>query len=267
MTRLSFHKYHGAGNDFIIVDERQQQFLSRHEDAPAMIARLCHRNFGIGADGLMILQNDPESDFKMFYYNSDGYEGSMCGNGGRCLVSYAWHQKIIPQESVFRATDGLHRAKVISGSSYHAQVALGMNDVKDIIPAGTNLFMDTGSPHLVIFTDSIRDLDVYEQGKALRYSPEFSPGGTNVNFAQMDGDHIHVRTYERGVENETLACGTGITAVAIAAYHKELVQSSPVKIKATGGELSVDFDFENNTYQNIILQGPAEFVFRGEIDM
>ncbi|MBW6478621.1 MAG: diaminopimelate epimerase [Bacteroidales bacterium] len=268
--KLHFHKYHGAGNDFIIIDERVNNYLSSVERNQQIIADLCNRRFGIGADGLMLLRSHPEYDFRMVYYNSDGYEGSMCGNGGRCLAAFAFHNRITTKEkALFIASDGLHQAVINSDDGKSALVSLGMNDISEILKMGNDLFLDTGSPHLVRFVSDVEKMDVFNEGRKIRYSDVFKPGGTNVNFAEIVENSIHIRTYERGVENETLACGTGITATAIAAHFQGLLKNhvNEVKLIARGGKLNVSFTPHAASYSNIILTGPAVKVFSGEIEI
>lgn len=265
---LPFYKYEGAGNDFIIIDERKQSVINDHPERKRIISFLCHRRFGIGADGLMLLKDHAETDFEMVYFNSDGLEGTMCGNGGRCIVAFAHDLKIIGNETLFMATDGLHKATVKDVQNKTSIVSLQMINVDNVTNTSKGLFLDTGSPHLVIFSDDLENLDVYTTGKALRHDKEFEQnGGTNVNFAQIQNNEISIRTYERGVEDETLACGTGITATAIAAYHGGLL---PVQkeylLKARGGDLKVRFkQTDSKTYSDIYLEGPATKVFKGEV--
>ena len=267
--KIPFHKYHGAGNDFIIIDERLASFLSTITESHQIIADICNRRFGIGADGLMLLHNHPEYDFKMLYYNSDGYEGSMCGNGGRCLTAFAYHNEIIGKKTHFLASDGLHHAEINSDDGKSSLVSLGMRDVLEIRELENEVFLDTGSPHLVKFVSNLKNLDVYNEGRAIRFSERFSPHGTNVNFAEIIKNNIQIRTYERGVEDETLACGTGITATAIAAHFKGLLERevNEVNLIARGGALNVRFTPNLKSYRNIILTGPAVKVFAGEIDI
>ena len=267
--KIPFHKYHGAGNDFIIIDDRQASFLSITAGSHQIIADICNRRLGIGADGLMLLHNHPEYDFKMLYYNSDGYEGSMCGNGGRCLAAFASHKKIIKEETLFIASDGLHHATINSDDGKSASVSLGMRDVDEINEMGDDLFLDTGSPHLVRFIANLEETDVYSEGREIRFSETFAHRGTNVNFAQIVESAIHIRTYERGVEDETLACGTGITATAIAAHYKGLIERNvnDVTLIARGGTLNVSFSHNHQSYRNILLTGPAVKVFSGEIEI
>lgn len=254
---ISFSKYEGAGNDFILIDNRHQTIQLSQEK----ISKLCHRRFGIGADGLMLLENDSESDFRMKYYNSDGLEGSMCGNGGRCIVSFAHQIGIIKQEYLFNAVDGLHKASLSNGI-----VNLKMSDIENIEKHKSEWFLDTGSPHVVKILDDIKTLDIDSKGKELRFDKRFGVAGTNVNFINIIEDSIYIRTYERGVEEETLACGTGAVASAIVAHHINNAISS-FKVFASGGNLNVSFKFKSNKYSDIWLSGPATKVFNGIIDL
>jgi diaminopimelate epimerase len=254
---LHFYKYQGTGNDFVMIDNREGLF--DRADCK-LVNRLCDRRFGIGADGLILLQYHEDNLLEMVYYNSDGKEGSMCGNGGRCFVKFAHDLNLFENELKFIASDGLHEAYINQGI-----VKLKMIDVQSIasFPAGT-FFMNTGSPHLVRFVENLQNFPVYNEGRQIRYSQEFEPKGTNVNFAQIIGSEIHVRTYERGVEDETYSCGTGVTAVAIASQEKGF--KSPVKIKTKGGDLEVNFSKENDIYTNVYLVGKATKVFEGTIE-
>lgn len=264
---IQFYKYQGAGNDFIIIDGQEVNPLLKHPDPAGLVSHLCNRRFGIGADGLMVLVQHPEQDFQMIYYNSDGNISSFCGNGGRCIVAFAHHLRIIDNETSFLAADGLHKATIseVKGNQY--QVSLGMNDVLEVKEIGEDLFLDTGSPHLVRFVEDPNLVDVFEIGRTIRYSKPFKEKGTNVNFAAVKENLVHVRTYERGVENETLACGTGITATAIASYIKGFrPENNHFRVKAKGGDLGVQFStFKGETFQNILLEGPATLVFQGNI--
>lgn len=254
---MKFYKYQGTGNDFVVVDDRSKSFPISQE----FIARLCHRRFGIGADGLMLLQEAEGYDFRMVYFNSDGTEGSMCGNGGRCLVRFAHDLGIIDDSTVFIAVDGEHEAKVTK-----EVISLKMIDVNNIEETPEYDFMNTGSPHYVTYVSDLQNYDVYSTGKAIRYGEPFvSKGGTNVNFVEVTGENaLAVRTYERGVEDETYACGTGVTACAISANIR-LGFDKFVDIKVMGGELRIEFERTENGYQNVFLIGPAVRVFEGEI--
>lgn len=259
--RIPFYKYQGTGNDFVMIDNRQENFPKNNTK---LIEKLCDRKFGIGADGLILLENSENEgdDFKMVYYNADGNESSMCGNGGRCLVAFAKFLGIIQTEASFTAVDGPHNAKI-----QNDLVSLQMQDVKDIKQTGNTSFLDTGSPHHIIFTKNVKELDVKKEGAAIRYSDEYKNAGTNVNFVEAgEENEFIVRTYERGVEDETLSCGTGVTAVALAANASGRIQGNWVKLLVEGGELSVSFEKTKYGYQNIWLTGPAKLVFKGEIE-
>ncbi|MFD2726407.1 diaminopimelate epimerase [Hyunsoonleella rubra] len=251
-----FYKYQGTGNDFVMIDNRQQQF---DKNNTKLVAQLCDRRFGIGADGLILLENHDTYDFKMVYYNSDGRESSMCGNGGRCLVAFAQQLGVIENHAVFEAVDGLHHASIADGI-----VRLQMQDVGNINNKEGYVFLDTGSPHHVQFEEAIDSFDVKTIGANIRYGAPYFQEGTNVNFVKkLSEDAFRLRTYERGVENETLSCGTGATAVAIAMHYIGETEKNLVKLKVEGGELEVSFDLDNGTYSNVWLIGPAKLVFEG----
>ncbi|HET8886197.1 MAG TPA: diaminopimelate epimerase [Salinimicrobium sp.] len=256
---LKFFKYQGAGNDFIMIDNRSEIFPKKHTN---LIAQLCDRRFGIGADGLILLENDEISDFKMRYYNSDGNEGSMCGNGARCIVSFANFLNIIGDQAKFSAIDGMHEG-IMEGNL----VSIKMKDVDVLEKRGKNIIvLDTGSPHYVCFTNEIENLDIKKEGSSIRYAPEYSKEGINVNFVEEKAPGVFsVRTYERGVENETLACGTGVTAVAIAANATLRTKKNEILLKTLGGDLNVTFSKSEKGFENIWLKGPAEQVFEGKI--
>jgi diaminopimelate epimerase len=257
MADITFNKYQGAGNDFIIIDNRKGYF---NPDNSKLINKLCDRRFGIGADGLILVSEHHDADFEMKYFNSDGFLGSMCGNGGRCTAHFSYKERIGGKDQKFMAFDGLHEAHVENDI-----VKLQMANVNDYTLVDDNYFINTGSPHYIVFTDDVENIDVAQEGKRLRWSPKFTPGGTNVNFVQVYGNGLFIRTFERGVEEETLACGTGITASAIAAVLKGHFDKTPVSVKARGGNLSVDFDLKDNKASNIWLTGPATYVFTGTI--
>lgn len=252
---FEFQKYQGTGNDFIMIDDRDNRFPIDNVEA---IAHWCHRRFGIGADGLILLRNAPEVDFQMVYFNADGRQTSMCGNGGRCIVRFAYDNQIIGESTRFVAIDGLHDAFIRD-----RWVHLKMIDVSEIREMDTQAWLNTGSPHLVVPVKDLADYPVFEEGKRLRWAPDFQPGGTNVNFVEQKGNHLHVRTFERGVEDETWSCGTGVTAAALSLARKGA--QSPLAISTLGGELSVSFESKDNGFHNIFLNGPAEFVFRGTL--
>tara|TARA_R110002050_G_scaffold16019_1_gene48885 strand:+ start:12717 stop:13493 length:777 start_codon:yes stop_codon:yes gene_type:complete len=257
--KLTFYKFQGTGNDFVMIDNRQDIFS---KDDTKLIAHLCDRRFGIGADGLILLENESGVDFKMVYYNSDGNESSMCGNGGRCLVAFAKYLNVIEDVATFNAVDGLHFATISSGI-----VSLQMKDVDDVKQKQNSIFLDTGSPHHVQMVDQLKDFAVKTEGARIRYGV-YGEKGSNINFVEQSEDQwFDVRTYERGVEDETLSCGTGVTAVAIAMHKIGKTTNNTVKIHALGGDLEVKFDHSGNKYTNIFLTGPAKFVFKGEIDV
>lgn len=252
--QLKFTKYQGTGNDFVIIDNRQSFFP---KDDPSLIPRLCDRKFGIGADGLMLIEEDDKSDFQMIYYNADGSK-SLCGNGSRCSVDFAKELGIISENTMFETTDGQHNAFFKDGWVYFQ-----LRDVDGLKQNEGSFFIENGSPHHVEFVNDVESVDVVGLGSAIRNSEQYKPNGTNVNFAEIEGDVIKVRTYERGVENETLSCGTGVTAVALAASFKG--QTSPIHIETPGGSLSVSFIKTGESFTNIYLAGPATKVFSGEI--
>ena len=259
---LKFDKYQGTGNDFIIVDAMHKMVSL----TKVQIERLCDRKFGIGADGLMILMPDTAADFIMQYYNADGNRGSMCGNGARCMVHFASTKKYIIQSTVFKATDGVHKATIpdLDTNIVHLQ----MSDVSTPLMTASDVIINTGSPHYVEFVKSVNDVDVVLQGRKIRYSNPYNSDGINVNFVEVIDDSIHVRTYERGVENETLSCGTGVTAAVLAAaFTKRISESGTQKVSTLGGMLSVQYEYDNGSFKNIWLQGAATFVYSGEINI
>lgn len=256
---MTFYKYQGTGNDFIIVDNRLQ---SINKNDTKRIATLCDRRFGIGADGFILLENDDIADFKMVYYNADGNESSMCGNGGRCIVAFAKFLGIIDNETKFSAIDGLHNAKI-----ENEMIHLQMQDVSEIESYGNHLFLDTGSPHHVELVSELEKFEVKAKGAKIRYGQPYNEVGSNVNFVeQISANSFAVRTYERGVEDETLSCGTGVTAVALAMHKSDNTQSEAISLKTEGGQLKVTFNCNEKGYNNIWLIGPAEQVFKGDIE-
>jgi diaminopimelate epimerase len=261
-VHLKFYKYQGAGNDFVLIDNRQNIANQLSKD---VVARLCDRRFGIGADGLMLLENLDGYDFKMVYYNADGNEGSMCGNGGRCIVAFAKQLGIVTEMTKFLATDGPHHAKISEDGKW---VSLQMIDVKEITRDGEAYVLNTGSPHYVKLAADLSNKDVYNEGYAIRNNATYKADGINVNFTEKDSDGYFVRTFERGVENETYACGTGVTAVALAmAKHNQQFGTISTPIKVLGGNLNIRFDHNGEEFSNIFLEGPAELVFEGEINI
>jgi diaminopimelate epimerase len=254
---FQFCKYQGTGNDFIIFDNRSLFFPKNDTN---LVARLCDRRFGIGADGILLLENDKSADFKMVYFNSDGNLGSMCGNGGRCLVAFAKRIGLIEKDTSFSASDGIHQASITG-----EQVALGMSDVQEVDHKRNTCFLDTGSPHHVQMVEDLEAFDVVREGRRIRYGI-YGEKGSNVNFVeQVSSDLFRVRTYERGVEDETYSCGTGVTAVAIAMHHKGLSKADSVRIATRGGDLRVSFRNSGKSYNNVVLEGPATFVYNGMI--
>jgi diaminopimelate epimerase len=261
--KLQFAKYHGTGNDFIVLDNRENE-INLNKD---QIAFLCHRKFGIGADGLLILGDSENFDFSMRYFNSDGGEGTMCGNGGRCITAFAQSLGIIENEAKFSAIDGEHFARIGIDKENSAFVSLKMSDVSELKRHNADFVINTGSPHLIRFVPQIEGVDVYREGKALRWDNSFKPSGINVNFVEFKPDHLVVRSFERGVEDITLSCGTGVTASAIAASTVAGKPENQYNIITDGGKLSVKFTKMDNHFTNIWLEGPAIKVFEGIIEL
>jgi len=260
MITIPFFKYQGAGNDFILIDNRSENFNNLNTKD---IKNLCDRRFGIGADGLMLLNNHADFDFEMLYYNADGRLGSMCGNGGRCIVAFAHYLKVIDLETNFLAVDGPHYAKISATGNC---VELQMIDVNQIFADEEAFVLNTGSPHYVKQVTGLETLNVYQAGYEIRNNETYKTEGINVNFIEDKGDHFFVRTFERGVEDETFACGTGVTAVAMAMAQKAAKRgrlSQPIQVK--GGDLRIDFDYDGTTFSNVFLCGPAELVFEGSV--
>ncbi len=253
---LHFYKYQGTGNDFIMLDNRNGLIRNQKE----LAIKLCKRKFGIGSDGLILIENSKESDFEMIFYNPDGSQ-SFCGNGSRCAVAFANFLGIINTNTSFVAIDGKHKAILNSDKT----VSLKMNDVENIERGSNYYYLNTGSPHYIAYTDNIEELNLVDEGRKIRYNNRFAKEGTNVNFVKKNKNFVEVRTYERGVENETLSCGTGVTAVALSTFYEGLTKNSCI-VKTKGGELSVNFEATNKGFQNIWLTGPAKLVFKGEIN-
>lgn len=260
---IKFSKYQGTGNDFVLIDNRDKLI---DKDDYKLIAKLCNRKFGIGADGLMLLENHKTYDFTMLYYNSDGMQASMCGNGGRCIVAFAHKLGVFDKETKFIAIDGYHEAK-LKHEKNTCLVSLKMQDVDNIENNDNNFYLNTGSPHYVMILTNLKDFDTYKEGQKIRYNSRFKKEGTNVNFVKINENNIEVLTYERGVEDETLSCGTGVVASAICSYITNK-KTNAIEIKTKGGILWVNFDFVNeNKIDNIWLNGPATHVFDGEINI
>jgi len=259
--KIVFHKYQGTGNDFVIIDNYHNEAISL---TTAQIKKLCDRHFGIGADGLMFLNKKAGYDFEMKYYNADGNESSMCGNGGRCIVKFAHQTGIHKSKYYFTAIDGEHEAEIdIDGT-----VSLKMKDVDKVEYHSSHAVLNTGSPHFVKFAQEVDNIDVVDTGRDIRYSNQFEKDGINVNFVEsISEDKIFVRTYERGVEDETLSCGTGVTAAALVSAHNENGFNT-VDVKTPGGNLSVEFNKDDDQhFTDIWLCGPAVFVFKGEVEI
>lgn len=259
--QLEFYKYQGTGNDFVMIDNRSGFFPKENVQ---LIAHLCDRRFGIGGDGLILLENDSDTDFRMVYYNSDGNQSSMCGNGGRCLVAFAKKLNVIDNSCTFIATDGLHHATIAG----NGQVALQMIDVSTVNSTPEYTFLNTGSPHHVQLIEDLENYNIKENGAAIRYGELYGAAGSNINFVkQINADTFSLRTYERGVEDETLSCGTGATAVAIAMNATGKTNATSIHLNVEGGKLEVSFDKKDGLFTNVFLKGPAEFVFKGAIEI
>jgi diaminopimelate epimerase len=259
MTEIAFCKYHGTGNDFILIDGRTlKSFPSNNQ-----IAQLCRRRFGIGADGFIILEESSKADFKMRYYNSDGNISTLCGNGSRCIVQFAKDIGVIQEnKTVFESSAGIHYAYLSEN-----KVEIQMPDTTLPLKRNNHYFIDTGSPHVIIFKKNVNEIDVYQEGKNIRYGNLYKTEGTNVNFVEILNEKtLYVRTYERGVEDETYSCGTGVTAAAITYHflHKNNVPLN-ITIHTPGGKLEVKASRNEKKYSDIWLSGPAEFVFKGII--
>lgn len=266
--QIDFYKYEGTGNDFVMIDNRSDFFPKNNIQ---LIAHLCDRRFGIGGDGLILLENNEvasklamSTDFKMVYYNSDGNQSSMCGNGGRCLVAFAKKLNIIQNSATFIATDGLHHATIAE----NGLISLQMKDVSNIKTTPDYVFLDTGSPHHVQMVEDLENYNIKENGAKIRYGDLYGKQGSNINFVkQIDAANFSLRTYERGVEDETLSCGTGATAVAIAMNVLGKTDANSINLNVQGGKLAVSFDKKDGKFTNVFLKGPAEFVFKGTIEI
>jgi diaminopimelate epimerase len=259
-VNIPFFKYQGTGNDFVMIDNRMGEFPLNDKHR---IAAICDRRFGVGADGVIVLQNHNTADFVMHYFNADGQLGSFCGNGGRCVVAFAKHLGIIDKQTNFAAFDGSHDA-TISGNI----VSLSMKDVGHVQTYPTHTFLDTGSPHHIEFVKDTKNLDVSTQGAIIAHNHTYGKEGTNVNFVEVvEAREIQVRTFERGVENETLSCGTGVTAAALAAFSAGKVTNSKIEVHTLGGDLTVSFTPSDKGFSDIVLTGPTEFVFSGTLEV
>lgn len=260
--KTSFTKYHGTGNDFIIIDNRLIQWAP----SVAMVSFLCDRHLGIGADGLMMLSDKNGFDFAMTYYNSDGHESTMCGNGGRCMTAFARSLGLVKNKTRFLAIDGVHEAEIIENSADDLY-KLKMKDTQIGKLYDDGILIDTGSPHFVKYVKDAATTDVFNLGRTFRHDTRFTPGGANVNFVEIQYDGLFVRTYERGVENETLSCGTGVTASALIHAFGNPGNPGFYHIKTLGGDLKVSFSQSGMQFTDVWLEGPAKFVFKGEIEI
>ncbi|MEN8138188.1 MAG: diaminopimelate epimerase [Bacteroidota bacterium] len=258
--KIKFYKYQGAGNDFVMINNMDLGFPKGDNK---LVEKLCDRRFGVGGDGLILLEPDNNYDFRMIYYNADGFEGTMCGNGGRCCVAFAKQMELIKGSTKFIAVDGEHEA-----TFENELVNLKMMNVDFVVENQDHYFLNTGSPHHVEFMSGVAELDVQKKGSEIRNGAPYFEEGTNVNFAENLGNNtIKVRTFERGVEAETLACGTGVTAVALSAYKEGILNNNTVKINVEGGNMEVSFTPVDNGFEDVFLKGPATFVFSGEIEV
>lgn len=253
---MNFYKYQGTGNDFVMIDNRQNKI---DKSDLKLVAKLCDRKFGIGADGLILIENHPEVDFDMIYFNADGTK-SFCGNGSRCAVAFANYLGIIENKTTFNAIDGIHEA-TINGEL----IELKMGDVSNVEQGQDYFFIETGSPHYIQYTASVQEIDIVPTAHKVRYNERFKEKGTNVNFVQKVGETLEMRTYERGVEDETLSCGTGATAVALAMHQNKKTTATKIKISVQGGVLEIQFEVNDKGYSQIFLSGPAEQVYSGTI--
>lgn len=264
MQKLSFFKFHGAGNDFIMVDNRAGSIVL----TPQQIAHICHRRLGVGADGLIMLDSCDCADFAMHYYNADGSDSMLCGNGSRCVSAMANMLGVIDREGDFLASDGIHHAVVDAREDNRWQITIEIKDVDKVTDYADGSFVNTGAPHFVRRVNNIADYPIVKEGRAIRYDERFQ-GGTNANFIVPEGEGIRVRTYERGVEDETLSCGTGVTASAIIWGH---LQQWPdgryaIPVRTLGGDFTISYDKQEDSYRNILLSGPVTWAFSGEIDV
>jgi diaminopimelate epimerase len=256
--KINFYKYQGTGNDFVMIDNRDNHFPKENIE---FISHLCDRHFGVGGDGLILLENHEKYDFTMVYYNSDGSTSTMCGNGGRCLVAFAKQLGVVSNEAHFEASDGHHYAKIENDL-----IALQMIDVEKVKTFEKHSFAYTGSPHHVQLVDDLLNYDVKTNGRNLRNSDLYDESGCNINFVeQLNENTFKLRTYERGVEDETLSCGTGATAVALAMFDAKKTDETTVNINVLGGELKISFVVNENRYENVFLTGPAKRVFEGSV--
>jgi diaminopimelate epimerase len=262
---IKFYKFESTGNDFIIIDNRVKSVILSNQQ----IKKICDRRFGVGANGLIFYNQSNNYDFEMKYFNANGYEGSMCGNGGRSLIAFSHFIGDAINDVTFNAVDGMHKGSIISKSSDKQWlIKLQMIEVEKYKMVDKAYDIDTGSPHYVEFLEELKDINVYEKGRSIRYNDVYVKNGTNVNFVEViDENKLFVRTYERGVEDETYSCGTGVTASALAYAIKNNLQQASINIKVFGGNLKVSFEREGNKFYNIWLEGSSNFIFKGEMDI
>jgi len=265
---MRFYKCHGTGNDFIIIDDRRKKFPAKNVK---LISLLCNRRTGIGADGLILLHNNPRSDFEMIYFNADGKTGSMCGNGGRCAAALSYNLGISGRKILMSAYDGIHSAEILNHDAGRNNfiVKLSMNDVDEYIIFDDCIFINTGSPHCVCKVNKVDGMDVVSIGRKIRYDKRFSPGGANVNFLENKAHRLSVRTYERGVEDETLSCGTGVIAAALSIplSNNKSSRKKTTVVKTPGGNLKVHYSYADTKFSKIFLEGPAVIVYSGELNI
>ena len=259
--QIPFYKYQGTGNDFVIIDQFTDHHLSTGDQE--IIKHICHRRFGVGADGLILLESSTKNAFKMTYFNADGKEGSLCGNGARCAVACSHDLDKFDRNGRFEAVDGIHTAKIMKNGS----IELKMQNLEAVEIGQGYYIMDTGSPHYIAFVEDLDDIDIVDAGRAIRYADRFKDNGINVNFVEEQADQITVSTYERGVEDETLSCGTGVTAAALAHALRNELSNSKIKVKTKGGDLYIKFRKSPVGFENIWLCGPAKRVFTGAIEV
>lgn len=254
---ITFFKYQGTGNDFIMVNAVDKGITLE----PLQIQRLCNRKFGIGADGIILIKADVKTDFYVDYYNPDGSQ-SFCGNGSRCAVAFAFAENVFEGKTCsFNAIDGTHTGEVLDIDN----IEISMRDVEGVEEVDGDFVLDTGSPHFVRRCNALKELDIITEARKVRYNQRFSEQGINVNFISQNESEIHMRTYERGVEDETLSCGTGVTAVALSSVSEDGVYAR--KIITKGGDLMVNFKKSGDLFQTIRLQGAAKFVFSGLVNL
>lgn len=264
---VPFFKMHGTGNDFIVIDNRLH-YIQKYFDNQQLISRLCDRHLGIGADGLILINTRAGCHFEMIYFNSDGRLGTMCGNGGRCAVAAANHLNMVHGNAMFIASDAEYKASIIKKINKEVFVKLKLNDVDKYIVTDQYVFMNTGSPHHVVFVDDVMAVDVVKEGQSVRYGELYKEEGSNIDFVQVTDSHIFVRTYERGVENETLSCGTGVVASVLAVALKNITHHpNEMAVKTKGGDLKVFFANNEGLFTDIYLEGPTTFVYKGEIEI